>query len=562
MPSRRRRHRYSPAPVDVVPSIPAGTNVWTFPKDLTNAVWAAQGLNGISFTADAVVGPDGTLTVDKVIETAINNQHGFARDAREATVGRPQTVAFYAAPAERNLLTLRSIDRDGTVTTSRVNLTTGVVEVGGHTVTVVNMGRGFFYVKATLPIAKAGLAGSLLIWAFNVTAAGGALSYQGVNGSGLYLWDLQYYSNDNGAAITPAYPIDGGTNRLRVTLGNWRDIGGGPDPTQPNVKYGAAGPYQPTVATVGADVDAAILNDVVLLWNLAGARAQWAPGGAFSLVLWKARIDRFKNDPKVRQALTTRQAIVMAIDEPQHPDFGSPSTITPTLVNAMGLYIKSLWPGAIVCVRQGAELMVLNGWSNVAGESVPPVATGWSGIDYGMSQYLWTQQPTETFSVYFAQQKTDLNTTIGESGIRGNLGLIAMLNIWAGGNYANFDNVAACWDIENNGTRSGVIVGVLQNSGIAVPQWTHLDCGDARIGQLGCRLLVASPAWLRKFIDAIYNDPDIALVTGYTHAGPTGGITDPQGVALETRSDIRSALVHWVTQGAQRTVSNGWRTIK
>jgi hypothetical protein len=350
-------------------------------------------------------------------------------------------------------------------------------------------------------------------------------------------------------------PPTGNTTWLRAGLTGFGNgvIGLGPgDLPAPNPIYTFAGHYQPVPTTVDQDLQDASDNDVMLAMNLAGGRNGWAPGGVFDMNLWKSKVDRFAGNTALATAIENHSVYLMAIDEPNHPDFGTPSTITPTDVNNMGLYLKSVYPGAMVYVRTGSPTMV-DGWSNINGEPSPP-ATGWTGIDYAYSQYAWSNNKTVTIANYYASEKSRL-ATVG-------LGMIPAFNFIDGGHYQDFDGIPACWDIDNNGVSSGIING--QRGNTTTPDGVHLNCGDPKIGQVGCRYLWSSPAWIRRAIDVAVTDPDALFFSGfiYTNDANTPPPAGQWQIDLQRRSDMVGALQYMIAKGKTRTTFNGLRTIK
>jgi hypothetical protein len=252
---------------------------------------------------------------------------------------------------------------------------------------------------------------------------------------------------------------------------------------------------------------------------------------------FRDNLDRFVGNQALSAALASRQAIVMAIDEPWIASYCQ--SIPPDSVNKMGAYIKSRWPGAIVTVR-GPALNMVAGW-----EGRP--AVNWTKIDYGWSQYNHVSAVLEnqTPAQYYAGQKDSLASV--------NLGMIPGINVWNGGS-------KACWT-QPNGTL-GRIRGSQEPAGV---RGTTQTCSQVNEPAANSDQWVASPALLKSAIDAAVADLDAPIFLGWTHVGQDDidhGVSWAAMEPFEGRSDFVNAFKYWNTKGASRATFHGWRTAK
>ena len=82
----------------------AGSTPWTFPEDLTNAVWTKT---GCTITADATAAPDEALTMDKIVESAVNEAHTVERTLAISSAGDAASISLFAKISDRSKLRVR-----------------------------------------------------------------------------------------------------------------------------------------------------------------------------------------------------------------------------------------------------------------------------------------------------------------------------------------------------------------------------------------------------------------------------------------------------------------------
>jgi len=155
------------------------TNLLLRSQEFDNAVvWILSGADRISNTS---VAPDGTLTAEKLVETAVNASHNVTQNVSLVS-GTTYAFSFYAKAAERTVVSFFGADGLSSIS-GRVNLTTGAVESG--TVSVKSVGNGWWRISAVGASTFTG-ANSVSIQLYN---AGG--TYLGDGTSGVFLWGAQ-----------------------------------------------------------------------------------------------------------------------------------------------------------------------------------------------------------------------------------------------------------------------------------------------------------------------------------------------------------------------------------
>ena len=278
---------------------------------------------------------------------------------------------------------------------------------------------------------------------------------------------------------------------------------------------------------------------ILIVLNMAGNRNLWTNArtinGKECLIYdagkYRARIDLFVGVSGLASALADRRVIVYVVDEPNIDDFCD--SITPSEANAMGLYIKRKWPGAITMLRSSASTMK-NGF---AGQG-PLGANFWTGIDYGYGLYKGFMKDRDglTPAEWFSAEKrrfADLN-----------LGMVAGIN------YLNHGD-QSCWDAKNDGSSSGRIRGQNQSS------MGFVSCSTDPGKEINW---LASPKFLRQIVDYIVTDKDVPFLAIWSHATP--GTSWDEFKVYEIRKDFVDTWKYMLAKGKARTSWNGWRRAK
>ena len=174
---------------DAVLIEPAGTNLVTHSHEFDNAAWTKT---RASISADAVVGPDGTLSADKLVEDGTASSTHFITDtiAKELfTDDSDVTFSVYAKSSERTWFRLMFLTKAGTYAYAFFNLATGAV----GTETVDNYGseaaaNGFTRYWVTHDIGSGGTDVDAYI---HIADADNSPTYNGDGSSGIYIWGAQ-----------------------------------------------------------------------------------------------------------------------------------------------------------------------------------------------------------------------------------------------------------------------------------------------------------------------------------------------------------------------------------
>jgi hypothetical protein len=167
------------------------TNGWTYSEQLDNAVWSK---GRVTISANATTAPDGVATADKVVEDTQTGAHFVGRVTGTIADSTLQATSFFGKAAERSWVRVVAFHKDGTATSSWINLSTGATGTvsASHTLRVHEIGSGWYRVEyvwnslsgATTPVVE-----------IHMATGDGVTSYTGDGASGLYLWGLQFEAN-------------------------------------------------------------------------------------------------------------------------------------------------------------------------------------------------------------------------------------------------------------------------------------------------------------------------------------------------------------------------------
>jgi len=159
-------------------------NLLTFTEQFDNAAWPR---NGVTVTANAAVSPDGSLTADKIVETAAAGFHSI-NPSTALPANTLLRVSISLKKAERSFVRIS----DGIANTVAFNLDTGVATtVAGSPTGVAMTATGDGWYRCTLSFSAAS-APSVFVF---LMADSATLSYTGDGTSGVFAW---------GASVTTA----------------------------------------------------------------------------------------------------------------------------------------------------------------------------------------------------------------------------------------------------------------------------------------------------------------------------------------------------------------------
>ena len=159
------------------------TNLLTYSAQFDNAAWTKANL---SVTADTIVAPDGTLSGEKLVESATTSVHSVTQLV-SVTSGTAYTATIYAKASQRSFLIIQPF---GNSFVAYFNLTTGAVGTvnGSPTSTsITSVGNGWYRCSIT---ATASSTGSVNFFAYTA-ATDGTASYAGDGFSGIFIWGAQ-----------------------------------------------------------------------------------------------------------------------------------------------------------------------------------------------------------------------------------------------------------------------------------------------------------------------------------------------------------------------------------
>lgn len=165
----------------------ARTNGWaTVTEDYTNAAWTK---NGCTVSANAHVAPDGVLaSADKIVESALNEEHYFDRTIAGMTDNLRTSVWWLIKAAERNWCRIRTFDKASVDRSTFFNLSTGLVgtQNAGHDVWIRPLGLGYYFIAASF---VAGTGGGTPHVRIQLALNDNGSAYAGDGTSGLYVWE-------------------------------------------------------------------------------------------------------------------------------------------------------------------------------------------------------------------------------------------------------------------------------------------------------------------------------------------------------------------------------------
>jgi hypothetical protein len=164
---------------------PQRSNVMTYSQAADNAAWTKR---NATVTANAVNGPDGTLSADKLVEDTANDRHDFYQYF-PTTSGQSYTLSFFAKAAERTFCFASfgsaALSGDNTY----FNLSTGTVvsTPAGITASMVNYGNGWYrcILQGTATLSAAAY------FVYGNSNNGTGFVYAGTAGSGTYFFGAQ-----------------------------------------------------------------------------------------------------------------------------------------------------------------------------------------------------------------------------------------------------------------------------------------------------------------------------------------------------------------------------------
>lgn len=155
----------------------------TSSENFSVAAWNFQA-EGLTVTLNAALAPDGTLTANKLAETATTTLHcrGFSLST---SAGYERRFSFYAKAAERTFARAWSW-AGGDTTQQTFDLVNGTC-TGSQNPKITSVGNGWYRCEFNIPAANS----STVVFGPSDGVQQGTGPYAGIEGSGIYAWGAQ-----------------------------------------------------------------------------------------------------------------------------------------------------------------------------------------------------------------------------------------------------------------------------------------------------------------------------------------------------------------------------------
>ena len=163
----------------------ARTNLHGVPEEFDNVAWTKV---ESTVTANALVAPDGTTTMDKVVESVANGAH-YVRGQPTLADSTNYVSSIHVKVGERTQVFIFTVSKAGTGNTSVFDLSTGtiVTTAAGHTARIEALPEGGYRCSV---MWNSGAGGTTPTVSFG-PASGNSSTYAGNGTSGIYIWGAQ-----------------------------------------------------------------------------------------------------------------------------------------------------------------------------------------------------------------------------------------------------------------------------------------------------------------------------------------------------------------------------------
>lgn len=185
-------------------------NGFTKSQKFDDAAWTKT---RTSITADATTAPDGTVTMDKLVEDATAGvTHVLTRGTPALTDNTISTWSVFARAAERSWIRLGITDKSGTNRNAFFNLGTGVLgtlDAGVSSASIKRVSNGY---RCSIRVSANAGVGTPVAYV-GLSTGDTVLAYDGDGVSGVYLWGAEFetdkayesaYIATDAAAVTRA----------------------------------------------------------------------------------------------------------------------------------------------------------------------------------------------------------------------------------------------------------------------------------------------------------------------------------------------------------------------
>lgn len=175
------------------------SNSALFSEQLDNAVWQK---NQLSVTPNATTAPDGTVSADKLVDTAASANHHLNQPLAQADNAIVCTSGF-AKAGERSIIQIQVQKKDGTYANAWFNLATGAIGTvnGGAVAFMIPEAFGFYRCALSVSVGAGATTPSNL---FRLATADNSETYAGDGTSGLFLWGTQVENGYFPSSYMPA----------------------------------------------------------------------------------------------------------------------------------------------------------------------------------------------------------------------------------------------------------------------------------------------------------------------------------------------------------------------
>lgn len=168
------------------------TNLALRSQEFDNASWTKT---NVTVTADNTTAPDGSSTMDRIVETAVNAVHSVSQSFSSLSNSTVYTASVYAKQGERTWIALFITKKDGAIGSAYFNLATGEVgTTSGVTASIVASSNGSYRCIAYCDVLTGATTPSVAV---RLATGDNTSSYLGVTTSGVYLWGLQLVSGSS-----------------------------------------------------------------------------------------------------------------------------------------------------------------------------------------------------------------------------------------------------------------------------------------------------------------------------------------------------------------------------
>lgn len=195
-----------------------GENIWTFSEDTTQATWAKTGVSG---AVGATSAPDGSITGNKVSETAVTSSHQIVRSSGTMTSGSVYNVSIYLKAGERTKCYILSQVPVASVPQCLFDLITG--SVSGSTfpnpITVTDSGNGWWRFSTYMTSGGTSTGSALILRLVNDSLS---TTYLGDITKGIYVWGSQFTQTTSLLNYTKTVTSAGGS----AFITTWYDQSG------------------------------------------------------------------------------------------------------------------------------------------------------------------------------------------------------------------------------------------------------------------------------------------------------------------------------------------------